>query len=177
MSCTVSGCDGKHYGRGYCWKHYLRWRRHGDPLVISRAENGEPMRFVLEVAVPYRDDDCLLWPFSRRPHSMINIGNRQRENVSRLICRKVHGRPPSTKHGALHSCGNGRCVNPQHIYWGTQKQNMADAKRHGTFKVRRGKMSDEAKQKISESMKTFRRKQRNESAKSRSKIVRRRRLT
>jgi hypothetical protein len=34
---------------------------------------------------------------------------------------------------ALHDCGNASCVNPKHIYWGTQKQNMADRKRHGTF--------------------------------------------
>ena len=32
--CSVSGCE-RHYGepasgRGYCPKHYLRWRRHGD---------------------------------------------------------------------------------------------------------------------------------------------------
>ena len=29
--CTVPGCAGRHFARGYCRPHYVRWRRHGDP--------------------------------------------------------------------------------------------------------------------------------------------------
>lgn len=27
--CTIDGCDGKHYARGWCSKHYNRWRLYG----------------------------------------------------------------------------------------------------------------------------------------------------
>ena len=30
--CEIPGCNKPHYGRGYCHKHYQRWKRHGDPL-------------------------------------------------------------------------------------------------------------------------------------------------
>lgn len=30
--CTVPGCGGRHYARGWCHPHYGRWYRHGDPL-------------------------------------------------------------------------------------------------------------------------------------------------
>lgn len=30
-SCTIEGCGNPHYGRGWCAKHYARWRAHGDP--------------------------------------------------------------------------------------------------------------------------------------------------
>lgn len=40
--CTVEGCSAEHYARGYCVKHYWRWRRHGDPL--TEAERTPPPR-------------------------------------------------------------------------------------------------------------------------------------
>ena len=30
--CTIAGCPGKREARGWCGRHYKRWRRHGDPL-------------------------------------------------------------------------------------------------------------------------------------------------
>lgn len=31
-----------------------------------------------------------------------------------------------------HYCGNGKCSNPKHLYWGTRKENVEDSIRHGT---------------------------------------------
>lgn len=31
-TCSVEGCDDPHTARGFCKRHYRRWRRHGDPL-------------------------------------------------------------------------------------------------------------------------------------------------
>lgn len=33
-----------------------------------------------------------------------------------------------------HYCGNGKCSNPKHLYWGTRKENIDDSIRHGTKK-------------------------------------------
>jgi hypothetical protein len=38
--CSVSGCTSPYYGKSYCNKHYLRWKRHGDPLATTRAPIG-----------------------------------------------------------------------------------------------------------------------------------------
>ena len=32
-----------------------------------------------------------------------------------------------------HLCGNGKCSNPKHLYWGTASENINDRKTHGTF--------------------------------------------
>lgn len=31
--CSIEGCEGKMYGRGWCRRHYDKWRNHGDPLA------------------------------------------------------------------------------------------------------------------------------------------------
>lgn len=33
-TCTITGCKGNHYGKGYCVMHYKRFIRHGDPLYV-----------------------------------------------------------------------------------------------------------------------------------------------
>lgn len=33
---------------------------------------------------------------------------------------------------ALHKCDNKRCINPEHLYWGTHQQNMLDSRERGT---------------------------------------------
>lgn len=33
-----------------------------------------------------------------------------------------------------HACHNGLCSNPKHLYWGTRKENVADAKSQGAHK-------------------------------------------
>jgi hypothetical protein len=45
--------------------------------------------------------------------------------VHRMVCEAVHG--PAKGRLALHRCNQPLCYNPQHLYWGTRKQNAADA--------------------------------------------------
>lgn len=33
--CSVGGCERAHYGKSYCWPHYERWRKHGDPGPVE----------------------------------------------------------------------------------------------------------------------------------------------
>ena len=33
--CKVDGCDSPSAGRGWCQKHWTRWRKHGDPTVVK----------------------------------------------------------------------------------------------------------------------------------------------
>lgn len=34
-TCSIDGCDNKMLARGWCNKHYQRWRTHGDPNKVT----------------------------------------------------------------------------------------------------------------------------------------------
>ncbi|MBB4940745.1 hypothetical protein FHR32_005122 [Streptosporangium album] len=35
--CSVDECEGKAKAKGFCVRHYTRWRRYGDPSVVKRG--------------------------------------------------------------------------------------------------------------------------------------------
>lgn len=126
--CRIGGCDKRHYARGWCEMHYYRWKRHGDPLYTKTAPEGEGLR-LLESLVGHKGEECVVWPYSRNPQGYgqtFYCGEVM--GAHRVMCILEHGEPPSERHQAAHSCGNGSggCINPDHLRWATPKENIAD---------------------------------------------------
>lgn len=133
--CRIEGCANpiKYQTGRLCNAHYLRWRRHGDPLG-GNTMVGAPMAW-LKKHSGYKQDDCLEWPFSRAANGYGTIRyDGESAPAHRVMTILVYGNPPYTKAMATHSCGNGHkgCVNPKHLRWSTAKQNQKDRVRHGT---------------------------------------------
>lgn len=36
-TCKIEGCQGRVRGWGWCGKHWTRWRKYGDPLVVKKV--------------------------------------------------------------------------------------------------------------------------------------------
>jgi hypothetical protein len=136
-TCSIDGCNKPARGRGWCASHYRRWYVHGDPLA-GRTFVGEPERFLKEIAVSHRGDRCLIWPFARTGAGYGNILlDGKFQTVSRVVCERVNGSPPSDGHEAAHLCGKGHegCVSGSHLRWALPKENQADRYKHGTDSV------------------------------------------
>ena len=62
-TCSIPECNGRHRSRGWCEKHYDRWRRHGDPLITltpARVIGTKSERFWAKVDCS-NEDGCWLW--------------------------------------------------------------------------------------------------------------------
>ncbi len=81
-------------------------------------------------------NECWEWQRSvdGRGYGQFQIGtlkNPKKVNSHRYVFQCVFGKLPSRKILACHTCDNPKCCNPNHLFPGTQKDNMHDAKIKG----------------------------------------------
>lgn len=126
--CKISGCDNpiQIKSRGWCDKHYRRWKRNGDPTVLKVTPKGEPLAWLKRHA-KHVGHDCLEWPYSKMGGGYGHLSIEGKfQSASRLMCILAHGEAPSEIHQSAHSCHNPPCVNPNHLRWATPVENVQD---------------------------------------------------
>ena len=128
--CILAGCEKKHVAKGYCWKHYERNRKFGDPLTTKTAEDGEPLAFLCRVKVLGNFDGCVIWPFGRQGdgYGCLRFDGKMQQ-AHRVSLYLSEGPAPDGKPNACHSpsiCHNRLCVNPRHLRWASKSENEMD---------------------------------------------------
>lgn len=135
--CAVEGCEKPATARKMCVGHWRRMMVHGDPS-LGRTSTGEPANYLETVVLTYEGDECLTWPFdlATNGYGRINLSAGGTRIVSRIVCERRNGPPPTPEHESAHSCGHGHlgCVTPKHVRWATHQENLADMSIHGTSK-------------------------------------------
>lgn len=138
-TCSIEGCTkAGPLARGWCPTHYSRWRLHGDPNAVLKAQStpyGAPLAFVAE-AVASATDECIIWPYfiGRNGYGKVPLNGRS-HYVHRVVLERAAGPAPRPGMLAAHLpviCHNRACVNPRHLRWATPKQNMDDRVIDGT---------------------------------------------
>lgn len=81
-------------------------------------------------------DECWPWTKGRQSagYGVLCIGQKGLKRPAlahRMSCTIAHGSPAGIGINALHSCDNPPCCNPNHLRWGTQKDNTADCIKRG----------------------------------------------
>lgn len=131
--CSVTGCEMPYHAHGYCSLHAARVRRRGDTTFRPRRVRPLAERFWEKVELR-GSDECWPWKGSCNEHGYGQLlGTEGRlEKASRLALMLVGADPAGWF--VLHSCDNPPCVNPTHLFLGTQRDNMRDAAAKGRIR-------------------------------------------
>lgn len=79
------------------------------------------------------DSGCWEWQRARSAYGYGQKGEGGKVvYVHRLVAEHVYG-PPPMGHEVLHSCDNPPCCNPDHLRWGTRRENIAEARSRGRW--------------------------------------------
>lgn len=94
------------------------------------------------------ENGCWEWQLGLDNHGygMSRINGKQ-DKAHRVSYRAFVGEIPAGK-SVLHTCDNRKCVNPDHLYCGTAKDNMRDAKERGRLPQTRKRLTPEQKKQL-----------------------------
>lgn len=129
--CKIENCDGKYLSRGWCGKHYERWRQHGDPNYKRKTPQ---QRFSDSYLVAHLTG-CWIWLLVRNPegYGLFRV-NGKTVLAHRFSYEQKHGPIPDGLQSD-HLCRVRSCVNPDHIEPVTPKVNTNRGVNHNKEKT------------------------------------------
>jgi hypothetical protein len=135
-TCAIKDCNKPAKTRGWCPKHYARWRRHSDPNQVayqyrrcSKPGSTAVQQFWELVnqngpTMPHMQTPCWIWTGGKigNGYGGFRIDGHQ-FLVHRFAYETVTGEELGEKE-IDHICHNTLCVNPTHLRPATRKQNL-----------------------------------------------------
>lgn len=132
--CTVAGCTGTVMCKGLCSKHYYRNKRGGDITQKSKKEKSLAERFWEKVKTS-TEENCWEWQGNKNKQGYGTFRNGKMDKAHRISWVLHYGNNIGPLY-VCHKCDNPSCVNPYHLFLGTNFENMRDMVEKGRLKQR-----------------------------------------
>ena len=124
QACSVTDCSRTAAKRGWCFMHYTRWHRHGDPLVKKSSASRSPVSLGrLLTRVVWTPAGCWEWQGALNQGYGVATCDGERGRVHRLVYARLVGEPPAGL-DLDHLCRNRKCCNPLHLEPVTRAENL-----------------------------------------------------
>lgn len=132
-ACSVDNCNNEFKAKGFCNKHYLRFKKHGDPLITLKDRDISWIdKFEKHVEfIPFLT--CHLWGGSLTPNGYGQFEFKGKNCGAHRASYEIYKGEIPPGMSVLHDCQNNgevrdnkSCVNPDHLFLGTQMDNMID---------------------------------------------------
>ena len=126
-TCSIADCGSPAKYRGWCPKHYQRWRKHGNPEAFWPNRMSPEERFWSKVD-KNGPNGCWVWTgCTRKGYGRFKVGEKT-VDAHRLSLEWHRGTPlpiyePGKSLEVDHLCRNPSCVNPAHLELVTHRTN------------------------------------------------------
>jgi hypothetical protein len=125
--CSIENCENKYYAKRFCQKHYEKNKTYGDPLAgKTNSQNKAGTKEYIYENSEIDINGCWIWKRSKNNKGYGHPGFKGKPILAhRLSYLTFIGEIPNNLF-VLHTCDNPTCVNPKHLFLGTQEDNMKD---------------------------------------------------